>query len=181
MQNDFQVVDHQIEHGPDIGAAIWVGREAMGFDESRMSKARFERNQDRIESLGVANLQDHFVLGRKFRKFSCLLWIFRNWLFDKQMLSAPQKLARDLEMRLSGSGDRRRVHRMGEFMKRSLGRSAIFLGNRVRARMIDIEDGSEVHGRNFGVNPRVIAPDMADTDYSNAKFFHLATFLRNQS
>ena len=47
MQNDFRVVDHEIEHDADVGAAIWKRRKAMRFDETRMGQARFERAQAR--------------------------------------------------------------------------------------------------------------------------------------
>src|ERR1700736_4943158 len=97
------------------------------------------------------------------------------------MLAAPQKFTRDPEMRRGGSSDRRRVHSMGELMERSLCDPAVFLGNRIRARMIDIVNGSEIRCWNFSVNPRVIATDMPHPDHTNAKFFHLATFFRNQS
>jgi hypothetical protein len=47
--------------------------------------------------------------------------------------------------------------------------------------MIDIVNGSEIRDRNFGVESRVIASDMADADDANAKSFHLATFFKNQA
>ena len=47
MQNDFQVVDHEIEHDTDVGAAIRKRRKPMRFDETRMGQTCLERAQAR--------------------------------------------------------------------------------------------------------------------------------------
>src|SRR5437588_8795425 len=57
MQNNFEVVDHQIENDANVGAAIWIRREPMRFDKARMGESCFERAQDQIEALDLANLQ----------------------------------------------------------------------------------------------------------------------------
>ena len=56
MQNDFQVVDHEIEHDTDVGAAIWKRRKAMRFNEARMGEQCLERAQHGIEPLDVPDL-----------------------------------------------------------------------------------------------------------------------------
>jgi hypothetical protein len=40
--NDFQVVNHEIEHDTDVGAAIWKRRKAMRFNEARMGQTRLK-------------------------------------------------------------------------------------------------------------------------------------------
>src|SRR4029434_9753914 len=51
MQNNFQIVDHQIEHDADVGAAVWIRRKAMRLDKSRMRQARIETASHRIKTL----------------------------------------------------------------------------------------------------------------------------------
>ena len=52
------VVDHQVEHDVDVGAALAERREPMGLDEARRAQRAGERQDRRIESLEVADLQD---------------------------------------------------------------------------------------------------------------------------
>src|SRR5438552_5917229 len=56
MQNDLQIMNHQIEDDSDIGAAIRIGRESMCFDKSRMSEPLLECAQDRIETFHMTDL-----------------------------------------------------------------------------------------------------------------------------
>ena len=67
MQNDFQIVDHEIEHDADVGAAIWIRRKAMRFDEARMGQPRLERAQHRIEALDMTDLQDEIFAAPPIR------------------------------------------------------------------------------------------------------------------
>src|SRR5437879_10264716 len=97
------------------------------------------------------------------------------------MFAALQKGKRDFMMRIGRRSDRSCVHQFGKFLKRPGRSDAVFFYNRTRSRKIDIVNGGEIRGRNFGVKSRVIASDMADADHANAKFVHLATFSNNQS
>ena len=45
MQNNFQIVNHEIEHDADVGAAIRKRRKPVRLDEARMRQARLERAQ----------------------------------------------------------------------------------------------------------------------------------------
>ena len=57
MQDDLEIMNHEIEHDPDIGAAIWIRRKPMRFDEARMSQAGLDTVPG---SLGVclADIED---------------------------------------------------------------------------------------------------------------------------
>ena len=83
MQNDFQIVDHQIKHDPDIGAAVGIRGKAVRFDETRMRQSRFKRAQYRIESLDVSDLQNQSVPAGQFRELSGILRIFRDRFLDQ--------------------------------------------------------------------------------------------------
>ena len=68
MQNDFEIVNHEIEDDADIGAAIGKRREPMRLDETRMSESCLERAEHGIETLDVADLQDEAPCRGQFRK-----------------------------------------------------------------------------------------------------------------
>ena len=129
----------------------------------------------------MADLKNQLITRCQFCQLSRVLRIFRDRLLNQQMFAATQQRKRNLVVRACRRRDRRRVHQFGEFLKR-LGRShAVFFCNRTRSRKIDIVNGGKVRGRNLGIEPRMIAPDMADADDANARSFHLATFFKNHS
>src|SRR2546421_1953898 len=97
------------------------------------------------------------------------------------MFAALQKREPNFVMRIRRRCNRSSIDEFGEFIERFRSYSAAFSGNRVGAGKIDIVDGGEIRVPNFRVKPRVIAPNVTDADYANAKFFHLATFFSNQS
>src|SRR5207249_5787769 len=61
-EDNIQVMNHQIEHDPDVRAAGRVRREPVGLDEARRGGHRFEVFEDRIESFDVAHLEQGAVL-----------------------------------------------------------------------------------------------------------------------
>src|SRR4030095_1732387 len=100
MQNDFQVVDHEIEDDANVSAAIWKRRKAMRLDEARMGQARLERAQHGIEALDVSDLQDELPLDGEFRQLARLRGVFRDRFLDQEMLPLFQEGPRDREMRV---------------------------------------------------------------------------------
>ena len=172
MQNDFEIVNHQIEHDADVGAAIWIRRESMRFDETRMHQSRLERAQDRIESLDVANLKDQLIPRGQFRQLGRVRGIFRDRFLDQQMSATLQKRKRNCMVEVRWRRNRSGVHQLGKFIERFRGSRAVFFANRIPPRKIDIVDRGEIRRRNFAIEPRVIASDMADAHDANANFFH---------
>src|SRR5438105_1160447 len=85
MQNYFQVVDHEIEHHADIGAAIRKWRKPMRLDEARMREARLERAQHRIKTLDMSHLQNQPALRGQLRELAGLRGVVRDRFFDQQM------------------------------------------------------------------------------------------------
>src|SRR5207248_10090249 len=97
----------------------------MGFDEARMSKARFERTQDWIESLDVPDLKNQPIARSQLCQLSGMLRIFRDRLFHEKMFTLLQKWKRDFVMRIYRSVNRHGVDYTGKFVVR-------FLQNRVK-------------------------------------------------
>ena len=129
MQNDFEIVDHQVEHDSDIGAAIRIRRKPMRLDEARIRQAFFQRAQDRIETLHVADLQDEPARRGELRQFARVRGVFRDRFFDQEMLAPGQQFARDLEMRVRRRRDRGGVHLFRKLFEGSGGHDAKFLGH----------------------------------------------------
>ena len=86
MQNNFEIVNHEVEHDPDVGAAIWERRKPMRFDEARMGQARFQRAEHRIETLDMPDLQNEMAPRRELSQLTRLGRVIRDWLLDQQML-----------------------------------------------------------------------------------------------
>ncbi len=86
----------------------------MRLDETRIRQAFFERAQDRIETLDVADLKNEPATGREFRQFAGVRRVFRDRLFDQEMFVLRQQFARDFEMRVGRSGDRSGVDLLGK-------------------------------------------------------------------
>ena len=89
MQNDFEIVDHQIEDDADVRAAVRIRRKPMGLDEARIGEPFFQRAQDRIETLDVADLQDT-VCRRATGLVQRLKGVRGHRLFHQKMFAALQ-------------------------------------------------------------------------------------------
>src|SRR5438309_224565 len=105
MQNDFQIVNHQIENNTDLRAAIWIRREAMRFDKTRMTQALFQRAEDGIKAFDMANLQNQPFFRRKLCELARVGGIFGDRFFDEQMFAARKQITRDGKMRTSRGSD----------------------------------------------------------------------------
>ena len=57
-QHDADVVDHEVEHDADLGAAQLVGRQPLGGDEPRAAHLLLEEGHHRVEVLHVAHLDE---------------------------------------------------------------------------------------------------------------------------
>ncbi len=119
MEDDLEIVNHEIEHDADIGAAIRIRGEAMRLDETRMREPFFERAQDGIEALDVADLEDEVTLGGQTRQRGGVVGVFRDRFLDQEMLPGFEQRAGHFEMAARGRGDRGRVHVLGEILQRS--------------------------------------------------------------
>src|SRR5439155_2662265 len=61
-QDDIEIVNHEIEHHADIGAARGVRREAVGLNEARFGGHGCELLEDGVEALDLPDLEDAAVL-----------------------------------------------------------------------------------------------------------------------
>ena len=119
MQNDFQVVDHEIEHDADVGAAIRERRKPMRFDETRMGQPCFERAQDRIETLDVTDLQNELALQRPVPPVRSPAPCFPRSAFrSADVCPSPAAAARSAKCELVGVAIEAASTKSGEFLER---------------------------------------------------------------
>ena len=57
VQDDLDVVDHQIENNTDIGASVRIRREASDFEKPWVIEFAFQRGEDWVETLDVSDLE----------------------------------------------------------------------------------------------------------------------------
>ena len=55
-EHDIQIVNHQVQHNADVGAAIGEGGKAIGFNEARIGGDLLQVGQDGIEAFDVPDL-----------------------------------------------------------------------------------------------------------------------------
>ena len=82
----------------------------MGFDEAWIRQPLFQRAQDRIETLDVADLEDEAAFGGKRGQLTRMRCILRDRFFDEEMFPAREKIPPDFEMRVRWRRDRSGVH-----------------------------------------------------------------------
>ena len=117
VQDDLEVVDHDIEHDADIQAAAGIGREPRGLDEARMGEARLERGEHGIETLDVADLEDDAVFLREVAKFARLLRRFDEGFFHEHVLAVFEQVFGDGEVGDGGRGDGGGIDGVGELLE----------------------------------------------------------------
>ena len=137
-----------------------------------MRQVLFERAQDRIEPLHVADLQNEFVAPCQFRELARMRGAIGNRLFDQHVLVALQKWPRDFVMRTGRCRYRSGVNQFNEFIERFRRCNAKLFRNRIGPRKIDIVNRREFRRRNLSVNPRMVASDMTNANDANTQFFH---------
>ena len=178
MQNNLEIVDHEIEDDADIGAAIRVRREPMGFDETRIGQAFFQRAQDGIETLHVPDLKDQAARGRQFRQLARVRGVVGDRFFHEQMLAVGQEFPADLEMSIRRRGNGCGVDQLRKFFERGRGLHAEFRGPLCGDPAVRVVDGRELRAREPGIKPRMVFPDVAHPDHANPRRFHVS-FSRN--
>ncbi|MNC85921.1 hypothetical protein D3C83_15410 [compost metagenome] len=57
VQDDIDVMDHEIQHHIDVGAARFEGGEPVRLDEQRFVQHFLERKHGRVEALDVPHLE----------------------------------------------------------------------------------------------------------------------------
>ena len=174
VEDDFDVVDHEIEHDADVDAAIGEGGEAVGFNEAGGIKALFELAEDGVESLDMADLEDGVVgLGEVDEELG-LGVAFGDGFFDEDVAAFSEEDFADGTMVDGGDGDGGGVHGVGEGMKIGDDGDVILGGEFFGAGGVGVVDASEDEagvtvGGEFGHDADVVAADGAAAGDADAE------------
>src|SRR5205823_7613528 len=88
------------------------------------------------------------------------------------MFAFGKERARNLVMRVRGRCDGSRIDQSDEFVEGLCRCGAELYRNGAIADRIDVIDCGELSGPNLRIQPRMIAPDMANPNNTNAQIFH---------
>ncbi len=114
VEDDFDVVDHEVEHDADVDAAIGEGGEAVGFDETRGVEALFELAEDGVEAFDVTDLEDGVVgLGEVDKELGFGVTLGDGFL-DEDVAAFGEEDFADGAMVDGGDGDGGGVHGVGK-------------------------------------------------------------------
>src|SRR5436190_10068148 len=116
MENDFQIVNHEIQYNADICAALRIWREAMRLTESWTCQTLFKRAEHRIKPFHVADLQNQSFLRSELHQLSRFGRFFRDRFFNQQVFSAREQLQPNLEVRPCWRGDRGGIYSVGKLV-----------------------------------------------------------------
>lgn len=164
MEHDFKIMDHEIEHDADIGAAPWIWRKAMGFDKLGAGEFFFERPERWIEAFDVTDLQDGRIAFRHFHQFTGLSGVVRNWLFDERVFASTEKEHPDFMMTHRGSGNADGINFGRHRLKIRERLDVVLLRNALGHGRVAIIDADKSGIGQFSANARMFATDVADAD-----------------
>ena len=111
VQDQVEVVDHEIEHDGDVGAARLEGGEALALEVERMVQQRLRGPQRLVEALDVPDLQLDALPRRLGDQLVGLAHGGGERLFHEHGHAAPQHLQTDLGVVRRGDGDGDGAHR----------------------------------------------------------------------
>ena len=106
---EIEVMDHEVEHHVDLGAAPLESGEALGLDEHRAVHARLHRAEGPVIALDMPTLQHEPPLAGERDQLVGLGERGRNRLLDQQVQAVLQAIARDGVVPVGGDGDHRRL------------------------------------------------------------------------
>ena len=144
----------------------------MRFDEARMRQMFFERAQDWIESFDVAHLQDETVKCSQFRKLGSMCSVVGDRFLDQHMLALGEESACNVVVSIGGRCHRSGVNHRDEIIERFGRCRAEFARNCATPERLHVVYRGELSGRNFRIEPCMIASDMPNTNNANAQLFH---------
>src|SRR5260370_15965426 len=144
----------------------------MRFDEARMRQMLFERAQNRVEALDVAYLQDKTVKCSQFRKLGSMCSVVGDRFLDEHMFALGEQSARNVVVSIGRRCHRSSVNHRDKIIE-VFGRCcAEFARNGATPERLHVLCRVKLSGRNFRIEPCMIASNMPNTNNANAKLFH---------
>lgn len=170
VEDDLDVVDHEVEHHTNVGAAVWVGGKAGDLEKSRVLEARFQGGESRVEALDVADLEDAATGGGKLRHFAGLFGRFRDGFFHEEVLAGGQQGHRDAVMSHRGRANRGSIDKAGKFLQGCGGPDTKFGGHGFAGFAVAVKNSRERSILEFRVDPGMVGSHVAHADNTSTKF-----------
>src|SRR5262249_47480996 len=137
---------------------------SMRFKEARTVDPATERDEGRIETFNMSDLQRQAVLGCEPDQLICFGEALRNRLLDKNVNPCFEKFLRYLMMADCRSGYADCLDLTDEILEILDVADARPLGDRATSRFVDVADRNQLYVFETGVNPGVLLPEMAGAD-----------------
>jgi hypothetical protein len=171
VEDDVEVVDHEVEDDVDVEGAGAEDAEAVGLEEHGSVDAGFERGDGGVEAFEVADLNEAVVLVGEVDELICLGESGGDGFFDKQVQACCEQGGGYVEVGGGGNADRGGVERGGS--------EALLDGGKDRdtglsgSAGVRFDDGRESHGEagglEFSVDADVISSKGAGAADSDTK------------
>ena len=172
VEDDFEVVDHEIEDDADVDGAVGEGGEPVGFDEDRAGETGFEETEDRVEAFDVADLEDEAAVASEVGEGLGLFGIIGDGFFDEDVFAEREEVAADVEVGNGGGGDGDGAGAGGEVVEGGDGAGFEFCGDFCGAGGVGVEDGGEVDAWEGGEDAGVVASDGTGTGDAHGEVSH---------
>src|SRR5665213_627012 len=174
-EDHVEVVDHQIQHDADVGAARGKRRQAMALDEFRLGGDGLEKCENGIEPLDVANLEDTIFLLRDLNEFGGLFGTIGHRFFDEDVFALREQSFRDVKVRGGGRDDVQSVAGGGGFGDGGEDVQFMFLRDFAGGFGVHVVNAGEFHlpgGVEFGINAGVMLTERAGAEDGDFDFCH---------
>ena len=172
VQNNFKIMDHQIEHDADIGTAVRIRGEPMRLDETRIRQTFFKGAENGIKTFHVTNLKDEPAFSRQLRQFASMRGVFRDWFLDQKMFAQSEQSAPNFAVSVRRSRNRSCIHFSSKLFQRRRGTDAKLHRQLICFGLIGVINGSKVCSRKFCIKTGVVFSNVPDTNHAHAKLFH---------
>ena len=172
MEDDVEVVDHQIEDDVHVRAAFEEGVEAVGFDEEGRSHHGPEGRDGRIEPLDEADLEDQPLCPGEGDQFIRLGKRRGDRFFQQDVHARLQKDRGDLMVGAGRHGDRDGVDlsQKSAVVRQNLAVAAV--GRLPGILLHHVGDADDPAFRNFPVFLEVVAAQMAGSHHADSDPVH---------
>ena len=165
--HDVDVVDHHVEHHAHVDGAKRHGADAVDFNELGGQGEFLERDERRVETLGVADLHDAALAGGKFDDGPAVLDVGGQGLFNQQIDTFAQKQLGDGAVMHRGRGDggganmEARGQKLGD---RGKGPAVVLRGDPLGGGAVGVDHRGELKARHAGVIAGVMLAHAANAD-----------------
>jgi hypothetical protein len=165
-------MDHEVEDDADVGAAVGVGGEAVGFDEAGLSGDGFEVMEDGVEAFDVADLEDEMAFAGDPDQFRGLVGVVGHRFFDEHMAILEEEGAGEFEVGGGGGDDAEGVAGGDGIVGGGEGADAVAIGDAARGvggEVVDAGEFDEAGGGEFGIDAGMFATEGSGTEDGDAE------------